>query len=178
MGQIGISHLHPAKVPPEELRRLRGKAIHVQISDCDGKKHGDLPPGRGVVRFEPYLREIKALGMEEAVSIELEFAPEPDEDRGVGDRGLPRHGPTAAGGEPARLSLRRMASQLHRVEANSFPVPAFPRCTLFLIDGPWRKPISRSISIISRGFRADRSLPIGCVGGGFIMADCHLVVYR
>ena len=78
MGQIGISHLHPAKVPPEELRRLRGKAIHVQISDCDGKKHGDLPPGRGVVRFEPYLREIKALGMEEAVSIELEFAPEPD----------------------------------------------------------------------------------------------------
>ena len=24
----------------------------------------------------------------------------------------------------------------------------------------------------------DRSLPIGCVGGGFIMADCHLVVYR
>ena len=34
---------------PEELRRLKGKAIHVHISDCDGKKHGDLPPGRGVV---------------------------------------------------------------------------------------------------------------------------------
>ena len=70
---IDISHLHLAKVPPEELRRLRGRAIHVHISDCDGKKHGDLPPGRGVVPFEPYLREIKALGMEGAVSIELEL---------------------------------------------------------------------------------------------------------
>ena len=25
----------------KELRRLKGKAIHVHISDCDGKKHGD-----------------------------------------------------------------------------------------------------------------------------------------
>ena len=25
---------------------------------------------------------------------------------------------------------------------------------------------------------ADRSVPIGCVGAGFIMADCHLVAYR
>ena len=34
-----------AGVKPEELRRLWGKAIHVHISDCDGKVHGDLPPG-------------------------------------------------------------------------------------------------------------------------------------
>ena len=63
---------------PEELRRLKGKAIHVHISDCDGKKHGDLPPGRGVVPFEPYLREIKALDIDGAISIELEYSPEPD----------------------------------------------------------------------------------------------------
>jgi sugar phosphate isomerase/epimerase len=66
-------------VAPEELRRLKGKAIHVHISDCDGKVHGDLPPGRGVVEFEPYLREIAALGIDGSMSIELEYSPEPDQ---------------------------------------------------------------------------------------------------
>src|SRR5262249_25809001 len=41
---IDVSHLQLANVAPEELRRLKGKAIHVHISDCDGKVHGDLPP--------------------------------------------------------------------------------------------------------------------------------------
>ncbi|HEV3301821.1 MAG TPA: sugar phosphate isomerase/epimerase [Planctomycetaceae bacterium] len=75
---IDVSHLHLAHVQPEEIRKLRGKAIHVHLSDCDGKVHGDLPPGRGVVDFPPYLREIKALGIEGAISIELEYSPEPD----------------------------------------------------------------------------------------------------
>jgi sugar phosphate isomerase/epimerase len=75
---IDISHLLLAGVAPEELRRLRGKAIHVHISDCDGKKHGDLPPGRGVVNFEPYLREIKDLAIDGVVSIELEYSPQPE----------------------------------------------------------------------------------------------------
>jgi D-psicose/D-tagatose/L-ribulose 3-epimerase len=74
---IDISHLHLAQVAPQELRRLIGKAIHVHISDCDGKKHGDLPPGRGVVDFLPYLTEIKNLGIDGAISIELEYSPEP-----------------------------------------------------------------------------------------------------
>lgn len=75
---IDVSHLQLAGVPPGELRRLQGKAIHVHISDCDGQKHGDLPPGRGVVDFVPYLEEIKTLGIDGAVSIELEYSPEPD----------------------------------------------------------------------------------------------------
>jgi D-psicose/D-tagatose/L-ribulose 3-epimerase len=75
---IDVSHLCLSKVRPGELRGLKGKAIHVHISDCDGKKHGDLPPGRGVVDFLPYLREIKALGIEGSVSIELEYSPQPD----------------------------------------------------------------------------------------------------
>ena len=75
---IDVSHLQLARVKAEELRRLKGKAIHVHISDCDGEVHGDLPPGRGVVDFEPYLREIKALGIDGAISIELEYSPEPD----------------------------------------------------------------------------------------------------
>lgn len=74
---IDISHLALAGVAPEELRRLKGRAAHVHISDCDGKVHGDLPPGRGVVDFAPYLREIKALEIDGAVSIELEYSPEP-----------------------------------------------------------------------------------------------------
>jgi D-psicose/D-tagatose/L-ribulose 3-epimerase len=75
---IDVSHLVLSKTPPEELRRLKGKAIHVHLSDCDGKVHGDLPPGRGVVDFGPYLREIKSLDIPGAVSIELEYSPEPD----------------------------------------------------------------------------------------------------
>ena len=75
---IDISHCHLAKVPAEELRRLRGRVAHVHLSDCDGVKHGDLPPGRGVVEFEPYLREIRHLKIDGAISIELEYSPEPD----------------------------------------------------------------------------------------------------
>jgi len=74
---IDISHLQLAGVKPEELRRLKGKAIHVHISDCDGKVHGDLPPGRGVMNFAPYLKEIADLGIDGAISIELEYSPEP-----------------------------------------------------------------------------------------------------
>ncbi|WP_020468865.1 sugar phosphate isomerase/epimerase family protein [Zavarzinella formosa] len=74
---IDISHLHLANVKPEELRKLKGKAIHVHISDCDGKVHGDLPPGRGVVNFGPYLEEIRKLEIDGAISIELEYSPEP-----------------------------------------------------------------------------------------------------
>jgi len=75
---IDVSHLQLAGVGAEELGRLQGKAIHVHISDCDGKVHGDLPPGRGVVDFAPYLAEIHKLDIDGAVSIELEYSPEPD----------------------------------------------------------------------------------------------------
>jgi D-psicose/D-tagatose/L-ribulose 3-epimerase len=75
---IDVSHLHLSHVAPEELRRLKGRAIHVHLSDCDGKVHGDLPPGRGVVDFVPYLREIKALSIDGALSIELEYSPQPE----------------------------------------------------------------------------------------------------
>jgi len=76
---IDISHLVLAHVPAEEIGKLAGKAIHVHISDCDGKVHGDLPPGRGVVQFEPYLREIAKLNIDGVMSIELEYSPQPDQ---------------------------------------------------------------------------------------------------
>ncbi len=75
---LDISHLVLVKQPPELLEVLRGRVAHVHISDCDGVKHGDLPPGRGVVDFGPYLRALKGLGMDDAtVAIELEYAPDP-----------------------------------------------------------------------------------------------------
>jgi sugar phosphate isomerase/epimerase len=74
---IDISHLVLSDTSPLDLIQLRGKAIHVHISDCDGKVHGDLPPGRGVVKFEPYLQAIKELKIDGAVSIELEYSPDP-----------------------------------------------------------------------------------------------------
>ena len=76
---IDISHLLLSNVKPEELRKLKGKASHVHISDCDGKVHGDMPPGRGVVDFIPYLQEIKKLMIDGTISIELEYSPEPDQ---------------------------------------------------------------------------------------------------
>ena len=75
---IDISHLVLADTPPDALELLRGKATHVHISDCDGKVHGDLPPGRGVVKFAPYLQAIKDLEFDGAISLELEYSPDPE----------------------------------------------------------------------------------------------------
>lgn len=74
---IDISHLVLADVGASEIRKLTGKAIHVHLSDCDGKVHGDLPPGRGVVKFGPYLQAIKELRIDGVIAVELEYAPDP-----------------------------------------------------------------------------------------------------
>jgi sugar phosphate isomerase/epimerase len=73
---LDISHLVLAKTPAREIARLQGRIAHVHFSDCDGMKHGDLPPGRGVVEFMPYLEALKSVGFSGTVSIELEYAPE------------------------------------------------------------------------------------------------------
>jgi sugar phosphate isomerase/epimerase len=76
---IDVSHLVLADTSPQQLELLRGKAAHVHISDCDGKVHGDLPPGRGIVKFAPYLQAIKELDFDGTVSIELEYSPDPSQ---------------------------------------------------------------------------------------------------
>ncbi len=73
-----ISHLHLMNVDPGEVERLRGRIAHVHLSDCDGKVHGDLPPGRGVTPIKEYLAAIRDTGFDRTVSIELEYAPQPD----------------------------------------------------------------------------------------------------
>ena len=74
---IDISHLVLSDTGPDAVHLLKEKAIHVHISDCDGKVHGDLPPGRGIVKFSPYLQAIKELDFDGVVSIELEYSPDP-----------------------------------------------------------------------------------------------------
>ena len=74
---IDVSHCALSDSGPETLARLKGRAIHVHISDCDGKVHGDLPPGKGIVKFSPYLQAIKELQIDGVVSIELEYSPDP-----------------------------------------------------------------------------------------------------
>ena len=74
---LDISHLALVHAPAEQIGQLKGRIAHCHLSDCDGRKHGDLPPGRGVVDFPPYLAQMKAAGFNGTVSIELEFAPDP-----------------------------------------------------------------------------------------------------
>jgi len=76
---IDISHMVLSNSPPESLASLKGRAGHVHISDCDGKVHGDLPPGRGAVPFEGYMQAIKDLDFDGAISLELEYAPDPSQ---------------------------------------------------------------------------------------------------
>src|SRR5688572_28210091 len=51
---------------------------HLHLSDCNGKTHGDLPPGRGVTPIKRYLAAIRGTGFDRTVSIELEYSPKPD----------------------------------------------------------------------------------------------------
>jgi len=73
-----ISHLHLAHTPFEEVQKLAGRIAHVHLSDCDGKVHGDLPPGRGNTPIQDYLAAIQKTGFDGVVSLELEYSPEPD----------------------------------------------------------------------------------------------------
>jgi sugar phosphate isomerase/epimerase len=75
---IDISHLVLAGDEPARIGDLRGRIGHAHLSDCDGKKHGDLPPGRGIVQFPPFLEALSATGFENTVSIELEYSPQPE----------------------------------------------------------------------------------------------------
>jgi D-psicose/D-tagatose/L-ribulose 3-epimerase len=74
---IDCSHLWLERIDPAELERLAGRIAHVHISDCDGQRHGDLPPGRGNTPLLPILQALRAVGYDGGVSVELEFSPDP-----------------------------------------------------------------------------------------------------
>jgi D-psicose/D-tagatose/L-ribulose 3-epimerase len=74
---VDCSHLWLRRIPPSELERLRGRIAHVHFSDCDGERHGDLPPGRGTTPLSDYLAALADAGFDGVVSLELEYAPDP-----------------------------------------------------------------------------------------------------
>jgi D-psicose/D-tagatose/L-ribulose 3-epimerase len=78
LANCDISHLHLMNINPSEVARLKGRIAHVHLSDCNGKVHGDLPPGRGVTPIKDYLGAIRDTGYNRTVSIELEYSPQPD----------------------------------------------------------------------------------------------------
>ena len=75
---VDISHLALVNEGGSRIPELEGSIAHVHISDCNGKVHGDLPPGRGVVNFPEYLQGLKDANFDGVVSIELEYSPEPE----------------------------------------------------------------------------------------------------
>jgi sugar phosphate isomerase/epimerase len=78
LANCDISHLHLMGIKPEQVKRLKGRIAHVHLSDCNGKVHGDLPPGRGVTPIKDYLKAIRDTGYDRTVSIELEYSPNPE----------------------------------------------------------------------------------------------------
>jgi D-psicose/D-tagatose/L-ribulose 3-epimerase len=77
-----VSHLFLKGDSPSTLKKLKGKIINIHFSDCDGKVHGDLPPGRGVVPLKEYLAALKDIGVQCPVSIELQWPSDPRMIRG------------------------------------------------------------------------------------------------
>ncbi|MCL4291255.1 MAG: sugar phosphate isomerase/epimerase [Thermoleophilia bacterium] len=72
---VDCSHLWLMRIDAAEIARLAGRIAHVHFSDCDGEKHGDLPPGRGNTPLLSYLEAIRDTGYAGPVSLELEFPP-------------------------------------------------------------------------------------------------------
>jgi sugar phosphate isomerase/epimerase len=72
-----VSHLHLSGASFADVAVLARTIGHVHVSDCDGKVHGDLPPGRGVTPIKEYLQAILDTGFTGTVSVELERSPEP-----------------------------------------------------------------------------------------------------
>jgi D-psicose/D-tagatose/L-ribulose 3-epimerase len=75
---IDCSHLWLMGLDAAEILKLKGKIIHTHFSDCNGETHGDLPPGRGNTPLIRYLEALVEAEFDGVISLELEYAPQPD----------------------------------------------------------------------------------------------------
>jgi sugar phosphate isomerase/epimerase len=78
LANVDIGHLHVRHIPPEQIARLAGRIGGVHLSDNDGTVHNDWPTGRGNADIVGYLLALQAVGYDDVISVELEFAPDPD----------------------------------------------------------------------------------------------------
>ncbi len=76
---VDCSHLWLMDQDPSEILKLRGRIVHTHFSDCNGEIHQDLPPGRGNTPLRNYLAALGEAGFEGVISLELEYAPSPDQ---------------------------------------------------------------------------------------------------
>lgn len=76
---IDCSHLWLMDLDPSEISKLAGRIAHCHFSDCNGEIHQDLPPGRGNTPLLRYLGALRDAGFDGVVSLELEYAPQPDQ---------------------------------------------------------------------------------------------------
>jgi sugar phosphate isomerase/epimerase len=61
---------------PKPGRGDFGALLH-RAAIATAKSTATCPPGRGVIKFEPYLQAIKELDINGTVAIELEYSPDP-----------------------------------------------------------------------------------------------------
>jgi sugar phosphate isomerase/epimerase len=78
LANVDLGHLHVQGIAAKEIVRLKGKIGGVHLSDNDGTVHNDWPTGRGTANMEGYLNVLHDCGYDDVVSVELEFAPDPD----------------------------------------------------------------------------------------------------
>lgn len=76
---VDCSHLWLMDIDASEILKLRGEIIHTHFSDCNGQIHQDLPPGRGNTPLRQYLEALRDAGFDGVISLELEYAPQPDQ---------------------------------------------------------------------------------------------------
>ena len=96
---LDISHLVLSRQPASLIERLRGRVAHVHISDCDGKVHGDLPPGAGWSSSHLTWRRSRAWTSPRRRSRSSWSIRRSRQDRGMGRRGLREDSrPDASGG--------------------------------------------------------------------------------
>jgi len=55
---VDLGHLAITREPPAALEKLRGRVLHVHISDNNGKVHANYIIGRGVARIPEYIRKL------------------------------------------------------------------------------------------------------------------------
>jgi D-psicose/D-tagatose/L-ribulose 3-epimerase len=75
---VDLVHMYIVGDEPRSLEKLRGKLLNVHVSDCHGRKHAHLPPGRGVVPLGEALTMLKKMAFNGTLDVELEWSPQPD----------------------------------------------------------------------------------------------------
>jgi sugar phosphate isomerase/epimerase len=66
VANVDIGHLSILREGPQRLEKLRGRILHVHLSETDTFEHTNSILGTGVVDFRTYVDKVLALGIEES----------------------------------------------------------------------------------------------------------------